>query len=81
MQGEREGGVRMDGQREAAAKVERMKRRVVGAAVPRSGTWLVRSCSKKLELFCPARAASVVPPPHTHRDHPHHHHEQNRGPA
>jgi hypothetical protein len=47
------GRVRMVGQLEAAAKAALSALSVKGALVPRSGTWLVRSCSKKLKLLCP----------------------------
>ena len=43
----------MVGQLEAAAKASRSTLSAKGALVPRSGTWLVRSCSKKLKLLCP----------------------------
>jgi hypothetical protein len=50
----------MVGQLEAAANVSRITLSLKGALVPRSGTWLVRSCSKKLKLLCPAMDRSMV---------------------
>jgi len=49
----RERNKHMVGHSEAAAKAERARRRTTLAEVPSSGTWLVKSCSKKLKLLCP----------------------------